>query len=545
MEDGAMFGHISTWIYGGLAVYLLIVIAIGFYFSRGIKECDDHVVGGRDISFVYLVGSTAATWLCAGAILGAAGYAYMFGLQGTIYDPWAPALTLVLAGVFFVYRMRQAGYTSIVDFYDNRYGRQMSILFMIIQIIGTMSWLAGQMVAAGVLVQVTTGFSYAVSVIIGTAVIIFITYSGGLKALSRLDTMNTALIIIALAILFPAVIRGIGGWEFFVENARVWDGLPPFAMLPLPDARGFLYYVGLFGFISYIAAWLGVGLGDLSCAILMQRALAARTARTASGGFIVAGVLYLAIALIPVMIGIAVFTHGYRIVTPAENEKVLIWAAQNFMPDWFAVFFIVMVAGAIISTAGDSTLINATLLGHNVYRYFRPKANSVDTLKAVRIAIPVTALICMLIAIVFPSLYKLIVFAGCIGLPTVVPAFVAGLFWKRANLKGAVASFFAGVTAWIIGFVWALPFTLEANWYMVDFEVWYWADEGIWDALFFATIPALVVCVATLIIVSLKTQVSDPAKPMLNAQGENMEDKPMFFWSKKKEDAPEDKDESA
>lgn len=535
MESGAMFGHISNWIYLGLAVYIVIVIAIGLYFSRGITECDDHVVGGRDISFVYLVGSTAATWLCAGAILGAAGYAYMFGFQGTIYDPWAPALTLVLSGVFFVYRMRQAGYTSIVDFYDNRYGQKMSILFMIIQIIGTMSWLAGQMVAAGVLIQVTTGFSFAISVVIGTAVIIFITYSGGLKALSRLDTMNTVLIIVALVILFPAVIRGIGGWEYFVENARVWDNLPPFALLPIPDARGFLYYVGLFGFISYLAAWLGVGLGDLSCAILMQRALAARTAKTASGAFITAGVLYLAIAMIPVMIGIAVFTYGFRIASPAENEQVLIWATQNFMPDWFAVFFIVMVSGAILSTAGDSVLINSTMLGHNLYRYFKPSASTVETLKAVRVAIPVTAIICMIIAIVFPSLYKLIVFAGCIGLPTVVPAFVAGLFWKKANLTGAVSSFFAGVIAWTIGFVAALPHTIEANWYMVDFEVWYWVDEGIWDALFFATIPALVVCVATLIIVSLKTQKSDPPKPMLSAQGENMEDKPMFFWSKKKD----------
>ncbi len=532
MESGAIFGHISGWIYAGLAFYLVIVVAIGLYFSRDIKECDDHVVGGRDISFIYLVGSTAATWLCAGAILGAAGYAYMFGFQGTIYDPWAPTLTLILSGLFFVYRMRQAGYTSIVDFYDNRYGKKMSILFMIIQIIGTMSWLAGQMVAAGVIVQVTTGFSFTTSVLIGTAAIIFITYSGGLKALSRLDTMNTVLIIVALVLLFPAVINGIGGWDYFVNNARVWDKLPPFALWPIPDARGFLYYVGLFGAISYIAAWLGVGLGDLSCAILMQRALAAKTAKTASGGFICAGFLYLAIAMIPVLIGIAAFTYGLRIASPVDNEHVLIWAAQNFMPDWFGVLFVVMLAGAILSTAGDSVLINATLLGHNLYRYVRPQATKVDTLKAVRVAIPITAIACMIIAIAFPSLYKLIVFAGCIGLPTVVPAFVAGLFWRKANLTGAVSSFFAGVTVWIIGFIAALPFTIESNWYMVNFEQWYWIDEGIWDALFFATIPAAVVCVITLVVVSLKTQKTDPPKPMLSASGENMADKPLFFWSK-------------
>jgi len=129
MESGAMFGDVANWIFLGLALYIIMVIGVGLFFNRRIKECDDHVVAGRNIPFIYMVGSVTATWLCAGAILGAAGYAYMFGLQGTIYDPWAPALTLILSGLFFTYRLRQAGYTSVVDFYDSRYGRKMSILY--------------------------------------------------------------------------------------------------------------------------------------------------------------------------------------------------------------------------------------------------------------------------------------------------------------------------------------------------------------------------------------------------------------------------------
>ncbi len=92
---------------------------------------------------------------------------------------------------------------------------------------------------------------------------------------------------------------------------------------------------------------------------------------------------------------------------------------------------------------------------------------------------------------------------------------------------------FAGVAAWVVGFVWALPFIIESNCYMVNFEQWYWVDEGIWDTLFFATFPAAVVSIVTLIIVSLRTQQSSPPKPMLTAQGESMKDKPMFFWSQK------------
>ncbi len=515
MAEEAIFGHISAWILGVLAIYLLAIMAVGLYFSRDISECDDHVVAGRNLSFVYMVGSVAATWLCAGAILGAAGYAYLYGMQGTIYDPWAPALTLVLTGLFFAYRMRTAGYTSIVDFYDIRYNRRMSILFIIIQVIGTMSWIAAQMVALGIIVHLTTGFGFAISILIGTAAIIVITYSGGLKALARVDTVNVVLIAVGLLILFPVVINALGGWSEFVANAETYDWNPPFAMVPVAGPQGFLWYVGFFGIVSYIAAWLGVGLGDLSCAILMQRALGARTAKTAAGGFITGGLLYLGIALIPVLIGIAAYTYGLRL-SPDNAEFALTWAVQYFMPDWFAVFFVVIIAGAILSTAGDSVLINATMLGHNIYRYIKPGATSVERLKMVRIAVPLTALVCMLIAIYFETVYRLIVFAGCIGLPTIVPAFVAGLFWRKANSKGAVASFFAGFITWIIGFASALPHTVEANMGMlVEGETWW--EEAIWDALFFATIPAAVVCVVVLIVVSIKTQKSDPPNKMLTA----------------------------
>ena len=528
--DKIIFGEVTGWILGLLAIYIVFIIAVGIYYSRNIRECDDHVVAGRDLNLVYMIGSVTATWLCAGAILGAAGYAYLYGMQGTIYDPWAPALTLVLTGIFLAYRMRTAGYTSIVDFYDTRYNRRMSVLFMLYQVVSTISWIAGQMVALGIIVHLTTGFSFSISIMVGTLAIIIVTYSGGLKALARLDTLNVVMIIIALVIMFPVVINALGGWSEFVSSAEVYDWNPPFAMVPVAAPEGFLWYVGLFGFISYLAAWFGVGLGDLSCAILMQRALAARSAKIASAGFITGGLLYLSIALIPVFIGIAVYTYGLR-VSPDNAEFALTWAVQYFMPEWFAVLFVVIIAGAILSTAGDSVLINATLVGHNIYRYLKPSATGVETLRAVRIAIPITALVCMFIAIYFESVYRLIVFAGVLGLPTVVPAFVGGLFWRKTNVKGAIASFFAGLITWIGVFLAALPHTLQANMDMlVEGEPW--VEEAIWDALFFSTIPAALVCAAVLVIVSLKTQKSDPPKPMLNAQGESMEDKPLFFWSR-------------
>ena len=81
-------------------------------------------------------------------------------------------------------------------------------------------------------------------------------------------------------------------------------------MLPLAGEEGYLWYTGILGITYYLAAWASVGLGDISCPILLQRALAAKDHQTASRGFLISSFLYLFLGMIPVMIGIAMFTWG-------------------------------------------------------------------------------------------------------------------------------------------------------------------------------------------------------------------------------------------
>ncbi|MDW7670223.1 MAG: hypothetical protein SCK57_05180 [Bacillota bacterium] len=515
-----------------LAVYMVFAIAVGVYFSRRIHDADDHVLAGRGLTFPFLVASITATWVCAGALMGAAGYAYLYGMQGVIYDPWAPFLTMIIIGVFLAYRLRRARYTTMVDFYEIRYGRIMSVCYMVMQMIGGLSWIAGQMVAMGIIINMTTGFSLELSIIIATIAIILITYSGGLWALSRLDAVALVLIVGGLAVLFPAVINAVGGWSNFVATARVYDDLPAFAMLPVAEPRGYLWYTGFYGISLYIGAWLGVGLGDTNCTTLTQRILAAKDEKTATAGFITSGFLYLLLGMMPVMIGIAIYTWGLR-VRPDMAEYVLIWATSEFLPSWGGALFVLSVGAAILSTCGDNILVNSTLLGHNIYRYFKPNANTKDTLKAVRFFIPIVGLFCMAIALFFGSVYKLIVFAGAVLLPTIVASYFGGLFWKKANHKGAVWSFITGSVSWVIFFVMVFPHTKEVNTGMlVRGEPW--MEEAIWDGLYIAVIPAFIISIATLVIVSLATAESSPPKPVLDAEGNDLTDEPLFFWSKKK-----------
>lgn len=521
----------ANWILWILAVYLVVIVLLGLFYSRRIHESDDLVLAGRQLTLPFLVPSIVATWVCAGAIMGAAGYGYLFGMQGVIFDPWAPFLCMILVGIFFAYRMRQAGYTTVVDFFNFRFSPRMGFLYMLMQVLSAVGWLGGQLVALGIIIHLSTGFPMQLAIIIATIAIIIVTTSGGLWALSRVDAIGFLLVFAGLLIMLPAVMGDVGGWTEFTARASNWAELPPFAMTPVAaEEGGYLWYTGIIGIVYYISAWAALGLGDVPSQVLMQRALAAKTAKTASSAFVVSGVTYLFLGMIPVLIGMAMFTGGLEL-TVEQAEYVLPWAADNLLSGPAATLFIVALAAAIISTSGDSALIVATLIGHNVYRYAKPHADKREELRVVRIALPVVTLGAMSIALYFGTVYRLIVFTGAIQLATVFAPYVAGFFWKKANSFGAIAAYVSGAAAWVVFYFLTLPSTKEANLgVMVEGEVY--MDWAIWDAIYISLIPALVVSFIALIGVSLATQDRDRPRPMVGADGKELEKSAQYFWSR-------------
>lgn len=528
MADMVFFEDTAPWILGILFAYMALVIVIGIYYYQKIDEGEDHTLAGRGLSYPYVVASIVATWICSGALMGVAGYAYLGGMQAVIWDPWAPFLTLVVAGLFFVYKLRKLRYMSVVDVFRNRYGRFMEGVLLVVQLIGNISWVAGQLVALGIILNMTTGFSLELSIIIGMIAIIIVTYGGGLHALVRMDSIALLIIIAGLLLLFNETMDVMGGWTEFVNNARVaWD-VPAFTMTIEPEPRGYLWYTGFYAIVLYIGAWIGVGFGDLGCATLMHRALSAKNEKTASAGFFSAGILYLILGLIPVMIGIAVYTYGMTFRADLA-EYSLIWAASEWMPAVPAVIFMVGIGAAILSTSGNTIIAVATLAGHNVYGFFRPESTQQRRYRMIRYMIPVIALIALAIGLFFTQVYRLIIFAGAVGLPTVVAPYIAAFYWKKANNLGAIWSFILGTVSWAIIFVNVLPTTIDANMDIITYGE-PWMEEAIWDAIYIAMVPSFVVAIIALIVVSLATQRKDPPKRLITPEGTDVADEAFFLW---------------
>jgi SSS family solute:Na+ symporter len=98
---------IESLILIGVGFYLLVMLAIGYYASRGSTSLVDFVVAGRKMPLWLCATSIFATWFGSGTMMGAATAAYEGDKLLMMGEPFGSALALLLLGLFFARLFRR------------------------------------------------------------------------------------------------------------------------------------------------------------------------------------------------------------------------------------------------------------------------------------------------------------------------------------------------------------------------------------------------------------------------------------------------------
>ncbi len=480
-------------------VYIVGVMGLGVWASRKIKNIIDYAVAGRKLGFWLTFGTILATWFGTGVAVGGASMAYSFGLRGVIMDPIGAGLSILLFGLFFASMLRKLRYVTISDFFRVKYGRAMELASLIVQVIAYMGWMAALLLTFGSIFKVYLNIPWEQGLILGTIVTIAYTTLGGLWAVALTDLIQMIIFITGLILAIPFVISAAGGLE------NIASKIPANAYSILPGS-GFEYlgYIGLLGLMFYISSWLVQGLGAISCQDLVQRALAAKDAKTSKYASIASAIGYWTIGLIPALIGI-----WARIVLPSleNSDLILPTVALKFLPPWVFVIFSVGLLAALMSSADSAMLIPPSIIAWNLLPMIKPSVSERTKLIVARALVPVIALTSLAIALWAKTIYFLMNLSWELILMVQAIPFILGMYWKKANKLAAISSVIVNFAIWIPLTLYLLPVTLK-----VEEGVLEWA---IWDAIYIAALPALIAGTITFFIVALATQKIDPPKPIV------------------------------
>jgi len=475
----------------GVGIYIVLMLAIGFYASRGAHTPTDFIVAGRRMPLWICSASIFATWFGSGIMMGAATSGYDRDMLLMLGEPFASGLALLLSGLFFARLYRRSRRLTWIEFFEVRYGRIAGIFGAFSDIAASLVWLGGVLFTFGVLLESLTGLPFAYGVFGGLLVVVIYTMVGGMWAVALTDFVQTIVLVAGLVILLVVVLDDVGGWSGIAAQ------LPEHALRPIP-----LEHTAA-NWLDWIHVWMTLGVAAIASTPVIQRALSARNESVAQNSFYIAAFFYVLIGSIPIVLGlIASITmpgHG-------NPNAILMDLASLHLPDILVVVFVGAIISAIMSTSDSVLLGCAAVVSTNLLPLVHKEPDDRLRLLIARIMIPVGGLIATYIAFNANRVVQVLIDATAPLLAGVIVPFVLCFWWQKANPYGALAGIGGGVGGWALAS--ALGSEIQPD--LIGFGV----------------------SLVAMVIVTLATQTLSPPRPLTDIDGEPVELKNRMGWKK-------------
>lgn len=442
------------------AAYLLFMIVIGVWCMKQTTGADDYFLGGRGLSGPVAALSAQASDMSGWLLMGLPGAVYALGTG----QAWiAVGLGLGTIANWLIVAKPLRSYTIVADnsmtlpeFFGNRYHDKKKILLGIssaIVVIFFLVYTASALASGGKLFNTVFGIDYHLALLIGAAVILVYTFMGGFLAVCTTDFVQGSMMFIALLIV-PIVAWGYVSGSF--EDLLMQSGVQSGHYLSLMYNGD--HPITLVEIVSNLA-W---GLGYCGMPHILVRFMAIKNEKELKKSSAIA-ITWVAISLsLAVIIGLV----GRAFLMPeilgetagaASAESVFVEMIKKVFVEYLLLpfiggLFLCGILAAIMSTADSQLLVCSSSVSADIYKdILNPKASDKAVLKIGRITTVAVAVLAIFIAWNPESSVMDLVSNAWAGLGAAFgPLVIMSLFWKRANLPGAIAGLISGAATVII-----------------------------------------------------------------------------------------------
>lgn len=402
-----------------LPVALLAFLLVGLSAHRSASTRDDYFVAGRAGGKLAIAGSLFATAVGGSATVGVVGLGYSLGLTGAWWT-LVGVPGLLLLGLVVVPRLRKYSVYTLPGVLEKVYGTRVSIVAALLIVIAWTGIVAGQVVAAGLLLAEFGSGSKTLWMAGFTGVLIFYAVLGGQRAVIKTDVVQAGVIVVGLGVAALSLLTVHGGL------AALGDSLPSYALsFPLSSE---------FGWADVMRLLLLVGIAYVVGPDMYSRVLSARTTSVARSA-----ALYTALALVPVAFVTAGMGMVARALTPdIAPETALPWLISTALPDAVALILVLGLVAALMSSA-DSTLLGQGIVLANDIVGRLLQLSDRHTVRLARLVVVMLGFAALAIASYFGGVIASLMFAYSVFASGVVGPVLLGLFGGRFRPTANVA----------------------------------------------------------------------------------------------------------
>jgi len=441
--------HLPVVDYLVIAFYLLLMLGVGFYFSRLMKTGRDFFIGGNRIPWWVAGLSQYMTMFSAWTFTGAASFAYQTGWYGILYFITGP-VSYFIAFQLSARRWRRSRVVSPVEYVQTRFNRATHLFLSLLVIFSTAYWPAHHLASLAKITAPTLfpGSLFAIDILIIVTGLVILVYSftGGLWAVCVTDVVQFLIFIAVCVVLIPVIFLSgdVGSITDFIR------AVPPLKMTHMlhGNTRYDLWYL------------LGVTITSVYSSAVGVNAQRYYSVRDESSAQKVGWLVFILFLFNPLLFGIPPLVgkmlwpevsliEPFSLVAKAD-ENIFIAVVMRYMPAGLVGIFLAAMMSASMSAMDSAWNAASSIVSIDVYkRFFNPAASEKQLLRVGRLAtIGLCAFAIVMALIIIHSQYGIFTFSniffGLTGVPVTIPLLL-GLLTRKISRWSAMSSIIAGI----------------------------------------------------------------------------------------------------
>jgi len=525
--------------------YFAVIAGISWWAvkKKDKTSADDYFLAGRHLGWFVVGASIFASNIGSEHLVGLAGSGATDGVALAHYELHAWCL-LVLGWIMGPFFMRSKVFT-MPEFLERRFAPQARTVLSLISLFAyILTKIAVGIFAGGVVFRALlpdVNIMGMDSFWIGSILLIILTgiYSiiGGLRAVVYTETLQTFVKIIGAILVTYYGLQALGGWDKLREICgsemfNLWKPVVPDGVestwAPVKEAtRQAWYFNDKYPWPAMLLCAPIIGLWYwCTDQYIVQRILGAKNDKEARRGTIFAGFLKLTpvfLFIIPGMICFALAKSGlnpdiHRELFDANGQLIRERAQAAFpllvthvLPVGVRGIVVAGLLAALMSALAGVFNASSSLFTMDFYSKLRPKATQAQLVKIGRVATVVMVIIGLLWIPVIQGakgLYDYLQGIQAYLAPPIFVVFFFGVFMKRLNGPGCLATLLTGFLMGVVRLIIDTPVKLGGTPYEEGSFLW------IMNNIFFQYYSLLItiVCIIVFLVVSYATKPPDYAK---------------------------------
>ncbi|MBL7666191.1 MAG: sodium:solute symporter [Bacteriovoracaceae bacterium] len=486
--------QLNLFDYSVLALYFILVFWVSFKpIKSQDKTSEEYFLGGRDLTWFFVGASLFASNIGSEHLIGLAGTGASSGVAVAQFELLACFIVLILGWVFVPFYLR-SGVHTMPEFLEQRYNSKARTYLSFISVIAYVITKISVTIFAGAIIFESLNVSFYTGAIIVVVVTGVYTVFGGLKAVVYTDAVQTVIMLFGSVIVTLLGLQHLGGFS------ELTNAVPEtyFSFWRVATDPDFPWTGILFG-----APILGVWYWCTD-QFIVQRVLSAKNIHHARRGAIFGGYLKLTPLFLFVMPGIVCFALAQKgMLTLERPDSALPTLIGHVLPSGLKGLVLAGLLAALMSSLSGVFNSCSTLITYDFYKRWKPDASD----KKLVIIGQVSTFVLVILGILWIPLmkhisgeiFKYVQSVQAYISPPIAAIFLFGIFFRRINSAGALASLGAGFVLGILRLI------LEIK--KADLSG-FWLDYASINFLHFA-LCLFVVCSIVLFVVSYATAAPD------------------------------------